>query len=118
MSTIVLVAAGVSALGVVVATAARRQLSTTALPWMWLAWLATTASVVYAYVVSPAPLGWHLATSLDRTTVASKMLLLAESLLWPSAAVATLRWRASPAAGEDQRPGDEREEVVAELVTS
>jgi hypothetical protein len=91
MWVIVIVAAGVSALGLVVATRARRDVSTTAWPWMWLAWLATTTSLVYAYVVSRAPLDWHLATSADRTTIAPRLLLLAESLVWASAAVAALR---------------------------
>jgi hypothetical protein len=91
MSAIVLVAAGVSILGLLLATSARRDLSTTAWPWMWLAWLATTTSLVYAYVVSPAPLDWHLATSTDRTTIAPRLLLLAEAFVWGSAAVAALR---------------------------
>jgi len=58
---------------------------------MWIAWLATTASLVYAYVVSPAPLDWHLATSVDRTTIAPRLLLVAEAFVWGSAAVAALR---------------------------
>lgn len=88
---IVIVAACVSAVGLVVATNARRELSTTAWPWMWAAWLATTASLVYAYVVSPAPLDWHLATSVDRTTIAPRLLLLAEAFIWGTAAIAALR---------------------------
>jgi hypothetical protein len=118
MSTIVLVAAGVSALGLLVATSARRRLSATAAPWMWLGWLTTTTAVVYAYVVSPAPLAWHLATSLDRTTIASKTLLLAECLLWTSAAVATLRWRAPGTAEPAATPRPpERTATVAELAS-
>ncbi|HKA92352.1 MAG TPA: hypothetical protein VKE97_01015 [Acidimicrobiia bacterium] len=77
--------------GLLVATSARRRLSSTAWPWMWLAWLASTSSVVYAYVVSPAPLVWHVGTSADRKTIAPRMLLLAESVIWASAAVAALR---------------------------
>jgi len=91
MAEIVLVAAGVTVVGLLVATSARRRLSGTAWPWMWLAWLATTASLVYAYVVSPAPLEWHLMTSVDRTTIAPRLILLAEALVWGFAAVAALR---------------------------
>ena len=91
MWVIVIVAAGVSILGLVVAINSRREVSTTAWPWMWIAWVATTASLVYAYVVSAAPLDWHLATSADRTTIAPRLVLLAEAFVWGSAAVATLR---------------------------
>jgi hypothetical protein len=91
MSTIVIVAGAVSVVGMLVAARGRRRLSTTAWPWMWLAWLATTWSVVYAYVVSPAALVWHLGTSVDRTTIAPRLLLSAETVVWAGAAVAALR---------------------------
>jgi hypothetical protein len=68
---------------------------------MWIAWLATTTSVVYAYVVSPAPLHWHLRTSVDRTTMAPRLILLTEALVWGAAAVAALRSPAASAADAD-----------------
>jgi hypothetical protein len=83
---------------------------------MWLAWLATTTSVVYAYVVSPSPLVWHLMTSVDRTTIASRMILLAECLVWSSAAVAALRRPSARVRVDDQAPHRRDEaRVVAEL---
>ncbi|HMF82422.1 MAG TPA: hypothetical protein VKI01_04045 [Acidimicrobiia bacterium] len=57
----------------------------------------SSRSVVYAYVVSPAPLEWHLLTSADRTTIALRLLLLAEAFVRGSAAVAALRQDAARA---------------------
>jgi uncharacterized membrane protein (Fun14 family) len=117
MSSIVIVVAGVSVLGLLIATRARRELSGTSWPWMWIAWLATTTSVVYAYVVSPAPLHWHLRTSVDRTTMAPRLILLTEALVWGAAAVAALRSPSRPAAdGERPTRAEETErESLAEL---
>jgi hypothetical protein len=114
-SSLVIVAGGITVLGLLVLRVQRRKMSGTALPWMWLAWLITTSSVIYAYVVSPSPLRWHLLTSVDRTTIAPKMILLAESLLWASAALATLR-RSSSRAGtreREQPPSDEPSMVMS-----
>jgi len=107
MSEIVLVAAGISVLGLLVATRARRELSATAWPWMWIAWLGTMTSIVYAYVVSPDPVPLHLLSSVDRTTVAPRLVLLAESLLWGSAAVAAFRSRRAGVRNAPSATGDE-----------
>ena len=117
MSTVVVVTASVSFLGLLVATGARRVLSTTAWPWMWVAWLATTASVVYAYVVSPAGLTWHLRTSVDRTTIAPRLIVLAECLVWGSAAIAALRSSPTRAAVPSE-PESAPEEAQVRIETS
>lgn len=114
VSEIVIVAAGVSVLGLLLATSARRQLSGTAWPWMWIAWLATMTSIVYAYVVSPDPLHLHVISSVDRTTVAPRLLLLAESLLWGSTAVAALRSGRADAR-ETRRPQPDEIQIPAEV---
>src|SRR5262249_61609213 len=47
------------------------------------------------YVDSPAPLEWHLLTSADRTTIALRLLLLAQAFVRGRPAVARLRHAAA-----------------------
>ncbi len=89
MVGIVLATAAVSVLGLVVGRAMRRQLSGTAVPWMWLAWLTTTSVIIVGTVLSPLT-HEQLLTAADRTTIASRLVLVAEALLWGATALAAL----------------------------
>jgi hypothetical protein len=91
VSVVALAAAAVSIAGLVVAGPIRRRVSGTLTPWMWLAWLGTVGSLVFAYVVSSRPLAWHLQTSVARTTIAPNLLLLAEGAVWTLALAASVR---------------------------
>jgi hypothetical protein len=92
----------VGALGLV---AARRRLRLGSSAWMWVAIAGSVAAVVGAYAVSPYDLGWHLLTSLPRTSMAPRLLLLSEVGVWVvcgiEAVVAAWRRRA-PTSSMDQ----------------
>lgn len=83
-------AALITVLGLVVARRAWRETTGTSVAWLWGTWLATTASIVLAYLVSPHNVHWHLRTSVDRTTNAGLFVLIATVALWTVVAARVL----------------------------
>jgi hypothetical protein len=50
--------------------------------WAWAAIGGAVASLMGAYLASPYDLRWHLRTSIDRTTIGPRILLLCDVLVW------------------------------------
>ena len=74
-------------------------------PWaVWGAIAGCLGAIALAYVISPNDIEWHLRTSVDRTTVAPRLLLLVEATMsafvllswWRDRAVHPPAWRAAP----------------------
>jgi hypothetical protein len=72
----VLVGAVVTAGAVALLHRARRQ-ALVAASLVWCTFLVLVVSLVAAYLISPYEIGWHLGTSIDRTTIAPRLWLLA-----------------------------------------
>lgn len=70
--------------------------------WTWAAAAGTAVILGAAYLVSPHEIRWHLATSVDRTTIGLKLLILVEILCWAAVSLEYLFGRALvPAAADD-----------------
>ncbi len=77
-----MVAFVLTAVGLAVARRLRFELTGAGPAWLWLATLGCLATVVVAYLLSPYDIEWHLATSVSRTTLATRLMLLAECGIW------------------------------------
>lgn len=86
-------AAVVSIAGLVAVRQVRHALGVAATAWSWAVVGVMTAATVAAYVVSPYDLAWHLGTSVERTTVAARLLLYAEAAIWSTCAAAAVQRR-------------------------
>ena len=60
----------------------RRSMSLASETWNWAAVAGTGAIVGTAYLVTPHELRWHLMTSVERTTIGLRILLLSQALVW------------------------------------
>lgn len=106
LNVVVLTAAVVSLLGYFFLRDARRSITGSWFPWMWLAWVALMGPLVLAYVVTTDDLWWRLYTSAERTTIAPNLLLLPEIAIWTLVAIsAVLR---PPAREIGATPADDR----------
>jgi hypothetical protein len=72
----------VTVVGLVVFRRGGRPPDTTATGSLWLVWGTTSIALLLAYVVSPLPIGFHLVSSVDRTTIMPKLLLVAIVVTW------------------------------------
>jgi hypothetical protein len=90
VSLVALGAAVLTVAGFGLAAPIRRKVTGSLVPWMWIAWIGTVGSLVFAYVVSSRAIAWHLRTSVARTTIAPNLLLLAEGALWTLAIAMSL----------------------------
>ena len=78
----ILVAALLTAVGVAVARRYRRDLLSAGWASLWVVAAICLGMVGVVYLISPHDLWWYLATSADRTTLAPRMLLVAECAVW------------------------------------
>ncbi|HEX2178848.1 MAG TPA: hypothetical protein VHL54_04905 [Actinomycetota bacterium] len=70
--------------------------------WTWTAAAGTAAILGAAYLVSPHEIRWHLATSVERTTIGLKLLILVEVLCWAAVSLEHLFGRTLvPATADD-----------------
>lgn len=80
---VLLVAAGACTLaGLFTVRRARRALDLGSTAASWVALAGTIGALVAAYAVGPYELSWHLSTSIARTTIAPRLLLLVEVVVW------------------------------------
>ena len=68
----------------------RRALGMGSSVWSWLVVAGSLGSLVAAYALSPYDLAWHLGTSLDRTSIAPRLLVTTETACWVVCALAAL----------------------------
>ena len=68
--------------GLVAAGRMRRRLRVGATFWMWGITAVSLFVLVGGYVLSPYDLTWHLSTSVDRTTITPRLLLVCEIGVW------------------------------------
>ncbi len=101
---------GVAVLGTLTVVSARRRLGLGSSWRLWLVWLSMCGSLVLAYVIANSTLSVHLQSSVDRTTSAPHVLLLAELALWTLTAMSFLVMRSGaicsqPGSTRAQPPG-------------
>lgn len=60
--------------------------------WFWSVFLVSVVSLLLAYGISPNPIHWHLATSVQRTTIPVRLLALSDIAVW---CVCSLLWLTS-----------------------
>lgn len=77
-----ILAAGLTAVGLLVAKSRRRELSGAGAGWLWAATVVCLGGVGSAYLITPHDIDWHLATSVGRTVFVARVLLLVESAVW------------------------------------
>jgi hypothetical protein len=74
--------AAAALLGAVVLRSTRRRLALGGIAWTWAVMVATLVVLVVVYAVGPYPIQWWLNTSVDRTTMLVRILLLSEAAVW------------------------------------
>jgi len=84
--------------GAAAARSVRRRLGLGSDIWSWVALIAAAVSLVGAYALTPYDLAWQLGTSVDRTTVGIRIMLVAEVAVWSLLAVTRLTPPAIPEA--------------------
>jgi hypothetical protein len=102
---------GTATLGTFTIVSARRKLGLNDSWMVWLVWAAMAGSLVLAYVIADSTLSVHLQSSVDRTTTAGHLLLLAELALWTLTAMAFLVAR-RPRGHHSSRPAPEIERPI------
>jgi hypothetical protein len=98
--------------GLLAMRTARRSLGMGSSRWTWATIAATTASIVGAYLISPHDVAWHLGTSVDRTTIVLRLMLVTEIAGWTVAALNRLSAAlpaTAPAPGVDGHKPDVQE---------
>jgi hypothetical protein len=83
----------VTVAGLVAVRRVRHALGVATTAWPWAVFAVMTGATVVAYVASPYDLAWHIGTSVERTTVAPRLLLYAEAAVWSACACAALQRR-------------------------
>lgn len=84
------VAAAVTLAGSAFLRITRSRMSLGSSAWTWCAIGGTALILGAAYLVSPNEIRWHLATSVDRTTIGLRLLLLVEILCWAAVSLERL----------------------------
>lgn len=95
------VAALLTIAGVLGVQSTRRALRMGSFVWMWMVFLGTLASVAAAYLISPYDLAWHAGTSVDRTSIVLRLLLVGEIAGWTLCAISygverASSWKTAP----------------------
>jgi hypothetical protein len=93
--------------GLLVSRGKRRLLGLGSTFLVWTVIVGELVALVSAYVLSPYDLGWHLATSIERTTIAPRLLLIVEIGCWMlcSAMVLWPQHDAASGAGQSEAEG-------------
>jgi len=90
--------------GLIVFRGGARPAGTTNSGSLWVVWGATSVALLLAYLVSPLRIGYHLVSSVDRTTITPKLALVAIVATWTVVGVIALTDRVTSSAG-DTLPG-------------
>lgn len=99
-----IVAVAVAAVGVAVARRDRTTMVGHGVLRLWVAVAGCLASLLLAYLISPHGIEWHLRTSVDRTTLAPRLLLLVDIAVWVMVLAARPRDRGAPPPPPDEAP--------------
>lgn len=102
MWPLLIAAVVVTVVGFVVFRRGARLRDTSSGTWLWAVWGATSVALMLAYLVSPLPLGFHLVSSVDRTPITPKLVLVAIVAAWTLLGMAAIAERIADARADTE----------------